>query len=55
MSEIQSSNSTAQTVLDISNFPKNMKRVNLKTVQTCIKGKTKTELMDPNDSRQDEN
>ena len=54
-SEIQSSNSTAQTVSDISNFPKSMKTVDLKTIQTCSRGKTKAEFMDPNDSRQDKN
>ena len=32
---------------DISNFPKSMKTVTLITVQTCSRGKTKTEFMDP--------
>ena len=31
---------------DISNFPKNMKTVTLITVQTCSRGKTKTEFTD---------
>ena len=44
-----------KAVSDISNFPKSMKTVNLKTVQTCSRGKTKKEFMDPNDSRQDKN
>ena len=44
-----------KAVSDISNFPKSMKIVNLKTVQTCSRGKTKTEFMDPNNSRQDKN
>ena len=51
----QTSNSTAQTVSDISNFPKSMKTIDLKTIQTCSRGETKTEFMDPNDSRQDKN
>ena len=42
-------------VLDISNFPKTLKTVNLKTAQTCSEGKTKTKLMDPNNSRQGKN
>ena len=44
-----------KAVSDISNFLKSMKTVNLKTVQTCSRGKTKTEFMDPNNSRQDKN
>ena len=44
-----------KAVSDITNFSKSMKTVNLKTVQTCSGGKTKTEFMDPNDSRQDKN
>ena len=52
-SEIQSSNSAAQIVSDISNFPKIMKTVTLITIQTCSRGKTKTEFMDPNNFRQD--
>ena len=31
-----------KAVSDISNFPKSMKTVNLKTVQTCSRGKKKT-------------
>ena len=42
-----------KAVPDISNFLKSMKTVNLKTVQTCSRGKTKTEFMNPDDSRQD--
>ena len=52
-SQIKRQNQTLNS--DISSFPKSMKRVNLKTVQTFSEGKTKTEFMDPNDSRQDEN
>ena len=44
-----------KAVSDISNFQKSMKIVKLKTVQTCSRGKTKIEFMDPNDSRQDKN
>ena len=44
-----------KAISDISNFPKSVKTLNLKTVQTCSRGKTKAEFMDPNDSRQDKN
>ena len=49
-SQIKRQNQTLNS--DIRSFPKSMKRVNLKTVQTCSEGKTKTDLMDPNDSKQ---
>ena len=42
-----------KAVSDISNFPKSTKTVDLKTIQTCSRGETKTELMDPNNFRQD--
>ena len=44
-----------KAVSDISNFLKSMKIVDLKTIQTCSRGKTKIELMEPNDFRQDKN
>ena len=44
-----------KAVSDISNFPKSMITIDLKTIQTCSRGKTKTDFMDPNDSRQDKN
>ena len=44
-----------KAVSDISNFLESMKIVNLKTVQICSREKTKTKLMDPNDSRKDKN
>ena len=44
-----------KAVSDISNFPKSMKTVDLKTIQTCSRGKTKIEFMEPNDFRQDKN
>ena len=48
-------NSTTKAFADTSNFPKSIKIVDLKTIQTCSRGKTKIEFMDPNNFRQDKN